>query len=161
VRPSFEEYLLTPSRRTFWLAHDFDIVDEPLVLSLIKYRQKKNRQRVDPAKVRAGVRPNLVSSITDDGGHMMILDLDFPHHVEPSSTPGHNHIYFDHRMSKLQWLILMWALYNAGVIELGFFVWSLRRGGNFVRLPGVQKAEDGAEQTKPTYGWIFKLRKKK
>lgn len=142
--------------RSFWFAPDLGIEDEPLAASLIKYKQSKNRWMVHPTGATRG--PNLISSITDEGGHMMILDMDFPHHIEPSSTPGHSHLYLDMHMTKLQWVLLMCALRYAGVIELGFFVWSMRRGGNFVRLPGIPK-EGTAESTKSDYGWFFKLKK--
>lgn len=140
--------------RTHWYAKDFIIKDEPLMKSLLEYRQKENRI---PTKGTT-VMPNLVSSITHDGKQMPILDMDFPHRIVPSSTPGHNHIFIDVKMSKFRWFVLMCALYFAGVIELGFFVWSLRRGGNFVRLPGVVKTDDPLENTKPSYGWFFRLR---
>lgn len=143
------------STRTRWLARDFNITDEPLVLSLLKYRQKNNRRRAGTGSA------NLISSITYDGKQMPILDLDFPHHHVESSTDGHTHLYIDVPMSNFKWVVLMCALRFAGVIELGFFVWSLRRGGNFVRLPGVPKAKSGPETTKPTYGWFFKLRRKR
>lgn len=145
---------MTKSERTYWFARDFNVVDEPLVLSLLKYRQKKNRRRTHPSEI-----PNLISSITYDGKQMPILDLDFPHHHVESSTDGHTHLYIDVPMSKFRWFVLMCALRFAGVIELGFFVWSLRRGGNFVRLPGVLKKTTGPEAVKPTYGWFFRLRK--
>lgn len=149
--------------RTLWHAPDLGIEDEPLAMSLIKYRQSKNRTQVletnmpweDTAYEQD---PNLVASITHDGRQMMILDMDFPHHIEPSTTPGHSHLYLDVPMTKLQWFLLMCALKYAGVIELGFFVWSVRRGGNFVRLPGATK-EGAAESTKSDYGWFFKLKK--
>lgn len=143
------------TRRTYWYATDFIIKDEPLMKSLLAYRQKKNRYRTKGTTVL----PNLVSSITDDGKQMPILDLDFPHRIVPSSTPGHNHLYLDVVMTKWQWFWLMWGLWQAGVIELGFFVWSIRRGGNFVRVPGtVKDMANPAENTKPTYGWLFKLK---
>jgi hypothetical protein len=129
--------------------------------SLIEYRLDQDRLRVDNIYAKPDVRlfdANLISSRTDDGRHMPILDLDFPHHFEESSTEGHTHLYIDVPMSRIRWSILMWALWQAGVIELGHFVWSIRRGANFVRLPGVAKTDE--ENTKPSYGWFFKLREK-
>lgn len=140
--------------RTFWQAGDLGISDEPLAVSLVKYRQKKNRTRVRSLEGRG--EPNLVASITTDGKQMPILDMDFPHRLLPSTTPGHTHLYIDVKMSKWRWFWLMCALKYAGVIELGFFVWSIRRGGNFVRLPGVQKT--AAESPKANYGWFFPLK---
>lgn len=150
--------------RTYWRAEDLAIKNEPLIKSLIEYRQKKNRKQVrevsEPgdSTPRWDPEPNLISSLTHDGKQMPIIDMDFPHHYEASTSDGHSHLYVDIPMSRWRWFVLMCALRYTGVIELGFFVWSLRRGANFVRLPGVKKV-DGAESVKPEYGWFWKLRK--
>jgi hypothetical protein len=137
--------------RTYWQAPDLGIRDEPLLLSLLRYKRSKDRWRVGPDEA------NLVSSISEDGRQLPILDLDFAHVVRSSSTTGHNHLYIDVPMSRFRWTVLMLALYYAGVVELGFVVWSLRRGGNFVRLPGTAK-KPGTESTYSQYGWLFKRR---
>lgn len=149
------------TERTDWYAPDLGIVDEPLAVALLKYRQDNRRRiqipRANPTYVSKLDKPNLVASITKDGRQMPILDMDFPHHIVESTTEGHTHIYIDIPMSNWRWFWLMCALRYAGVIEEGFFAWSLRRGGNFVRVPGTVK-ENAAESTKPTYGWFFKLK---
>jgi hypothetical protein len=147
--------------RTLWFAPDLGIVDEPLWKALVTYRQN-NRERVQtprkfPTYMPDLKAPNLVSSRTTDGRQMPILDMDFPHHFEESSTPGHHHLFIDRPMTNRQWFVLMCALRYAGVIEEGFFAWSIRRWGNFVRLPGVLK-EKPEEFVKPTYGWFRKLK---
>lgn len=137
-------------QRTYWRAEDLSIAPEPLIVSLWKYRQKKNR-------VRTTENPNLISSLTEDGKQMPIIDLDFPHHIVKSSTDGHHHLYIDIPMSRWRWFLLMTGLYASGVIEMGFYVWSLRRGANFVRVDGIRKT--GPEElAKPTHGWFFKLK---
>lgn len=146
-----------PNRRTVWFAKNFEIEDEPLIKSLLTYRQPENRWRVDDPSFQ----PNLLSSKTVTGKQMPIIDLDFPHHIEPSSTPGHHHLFLDVEMSNFRWFVLMCALKYAGIVELGFFVWSIRRWGNFVRIPGLSKSSDPKENTKPSYGWFFKLREPK
>lgn len=135
------------SKRTFWRANDLSIADEPLALSLLKYRLHKDRQLDNTG--------NLVSSRTEDGRQMPIIDLDFPHKIIPSTHDGHSHLYLDVPISKFRWFVLMTALYYAGVIEMGFYVWSIRRGGNFVRSPYLSKRA-GAESTYPSYGWFFR-----
>lgn len=141
-------------RRTLWWADDLGIANEPLIVSLLAYRQKKNRRRVDGVTEFA----NLVSSRTTAGRHMPIIDLDFDFHIVPSSTPGHMHLFFDKPISKNKFRVLMLALWYSGVVEMGYAVWSLRRGGNFVRLEGVDK-QPGPETDKPEYGWFFKIKK--
>ena len=148
--------------RMTYYAHDLGIVDEPLAVALLKYRQDNRRRvqipRTPPHTYQELDRPNLISSRTTSGRHMPILDLDFPHHYEQSTADGHSHLYLDVEISNWRWFWLMVALRQAGIIELGFFAWSLRRWGNFVRLPHVKKILP-EEDTKPTYGWFFPLRK--
>ena len=140
------------TRRTTWFASRLTIDNEPLVVSLWKYRLHHDRYPLHPS---LGF-PNLISSRTDDGRQMPVLDLDVPARLEPSSTEGHTHLYLDVPMSRWRWAALMVALRIAGVIETGFLVWSLRRGGNFVRVPGTYKKAE--EHAKPDYGWFFKTR---
>jgi len=90
--------------------------------------------------------------------HGPILDLDFPHRYVPSTTPGHGHLYLNQPIRRWRQIVLLWGLYIGKVIEPGFFWWSLRRGGTFVRRPGVQKTED-ERAVEFTYGMFFKRRK--
>lgn len=133
-----------------WRVWDHGVIDEPFAKSLIEYRQWKTRGR-------ATTGANVHSSSTDSGLHLPIIDLDFPHQYVPSTTPGHGHLLLNVPISPLRWTLLMLGLYAGGVIELGFLVWSLRRGANFARLPGVKKTAD--EQYGPVhYGWFFRRR---
>ena len=59
-------------------------------------------------------------------------------------------------MSRAKMFFILFALYVGGVIEMGNLAWSLRRGGTFVRLPGIQKQE--SEQLTYSYGMFFKLK---
>lgn len=119
--------------------------------SLIKYRAKANRTLttdMDEADVSGSLLPN--------GKHAVILDLDFDHAYVPSTGSGHAHLYLNRPISKFRWFVLMCALRLANVIEPGYFMWSLRRGQNFARLPGVVK--QGNEKGYYSYGWFFKKR---
>ena len=97
--------------------------------------REEPRVKVDTLRPKA----NLIGSKLDDGTHMPILDLDFDHKYVPSSTPGHGHLYLNVPVSKARWIALMIGLYAGGVIQKGYFWWSLRRGANFVRPVGVYK----------------------
>lgn len=88
------------------------------------------------------------------------LQIDVPVEYVPSTHKGHAHLYINHELTKFQWVRLMVSLYRAGILELGYFVWSLRRGGNFVRTSWTEK-QAGSESGRYTYGWIFKLRDKR
>jgi hypothetical protein len=133
-----------------------DIVDEPMALSMLKYRQYEDRQPTD-------VDANVVSSHLTayrGGPHAPIIDLDFPHIYVPSTTPGHGHLYLNRPIPRWRMFIMLWGLYMGGVIEKGFFLWSLRRGGTFVRRPGVKKTTS-EEKVMYTYGFFFKLKGKR
>lgn len=151
--------------RILWRSFDLGIKDEPLAKSLWEYRQKDNRIPVGTERDMASAsrgrklwRPNLISShTTTRGKHLPIIDLDNVVIVK-SSTAGHFHMYLTQPVSKLRMYALLFGLYFGGAIELGFLVWSIRRGGTFVRLPSVEKAHDGYEDNYPSYGWFRKLK---
>lgn len=73
------------------------------------------------------------------GFHMPVIDIDFSAHLEPSSTEGHFHLYLNRTMVWETYAALLKALYDAGVIEEGFYEMSIARGQSFVRYPGVTK----------------------
>ncbi len=138
-------------RRRRWFVDHLDIRDEPMILSLLKYRQIQDR-RLSREKA------NVVSShIAGSKLHAPIIDLDFPHRYIPSSTEGHGHLYIDVPMTRWRMFWLLRALYKAGVIEKGHYLWSLRRGGTFVRLPEVSKTPEEAAFVY-TYGMFRKLK---
>jgi hypothetical protein len=96
---------------------------------------------------------NLVSSLYHDSltqmdEHMPVLDIDVPCRLEPSSTPGHHHLYIDKPMSWETYQGLLEALCSAGVIEHGFHEYSVNLGATFVRKPGVTKQNEQQPQTK-------------
>lgn len=99
--------------------------------AIIRYRTKDDRV--------SSVNGDLIGSRTSKYKHRPIIDLDFGHHYTTSTTEGHAHLYLDTEIGHVRWVFLMIALYSAGVIERGFFWWSLRRGQNFARRPGVFK----------------------
>lgn len=170
LRPQDESHeprhALTPFR-TYWYSWDLGLHDEPLMKSLLTYRQKKNRidlatlPRSDKAlREQIGTtESNLISSKTDDGRQMPVIDLDFPHSYVPSTQAGHGHLYLDVPISNFRFFLLMTGLYLGKQIELGYYIWSLRRGGNFVRTTTTKKTE--AEAGYYTYGWFFKKRVQK
>lgn len=129
--------------------HDFEFVDEPMIKSIIKYDGKTNRTDFSQS-------PNVVGSKTLSGKHKPIIDLDWNHKYVKSTANGHGHLYLNEPISTFRWLLLLIGLRAGKVIEPGFFIWSLRRGRNFARLPGIEKKEH--EQGEYSYGWFFKSR---
>lgn len=97
---------------------------------------------------------NLVSSETNRGTHKPVIDLAVPVEVVPS-TDG-QHLYIETEMSWLRYATMLTALKIGGVIETGFWAWSLRRRASFVRPQGVTKTaeEHDREMTGQFHGWL-------
>lgn len=138
--------------RRVWRVDHLDVVDEPMILSLLKYRQYEDRH--PESDIFDG---NVISSHTAEGKHLPVIDLDYDHEYVPSTTPGHGHLYLNVPISRWRLFFLLWGLYVGGAIEKGNFWWSLRRGGTFVRRRGVWKTAREAS-VKYTYGMFFKMR---
>jgi len=84
---------------------------------------------------------------TDDPRHALVLDIDHPSWLMPSTTPGHYHLYVDvpGGIPSTEYYLLLTALANARVIEAGYAGASAARGFTSVRLPWVAK-EKGPKQ---------------
>ncbi len=101
---------------------------------------------INRVEVEDDADANLVSSNVRDNDdpfgndwHLPCIDLDYEAHLEPSTTPGHYHLYLNRHITWDKYVDLLDALYNAGLIEFGFWHLSKERGGTFVRMPGTQK----------------------
>ncbi len=79
---------------------------------------------------------------------MPTLDIDHPALLEPSSTPGHYHLFLDVPMSWRAYRRLLRALYRGGVIGRNAYWRSLDRGASFVRPPGVVKTREELERSR-------------
>lgn len=73
------------------------------------------------------------------GKHTIMLDLDVPATLVPSTTPGHSHLYIDVPVDWDNYQILLDALALAGVVERGYVLASKARGFSALRLPWVRK----------------------
>lgn len=84
---------------------------------------------------------NVSTSIREDAEdcHALLLDLDVPAWLLPSSTEGHSHLYVDVKIPTPAYFALLDALADAGVIQRGFADSSKHRGGTALRLPWVKK----------------------
>lgn len=71
--------------------------------------------------------------------HALLLDLDVPAYLVPSTTPGHSHLYVDVAINEDDYFELLDMLADCGVIEEGYAIASKRKGGTFLRLPWVKK----------------------
>lgn len=96
-------------------------------------------ERVDAPLSEANV---ISSKRTDQHGlerHALLIDLDVPAYLIPSSTEGHSHLYVDVSMNKAAYFRVLDALADAGIIERGYSDVSQRKGATFLRLPWVKK----------------------
>jgi len=119
-------------KRTFWRTENVLVSDRYDIWT----EEKREQVPEDEA--------NIISSRTDDGRHMPVLDIDIPACLLPSSTPGHGHLYIDVPMSWWRYRMLLRQLYKAGIIQKGFYDLAMRRKQTFVRRPGVTKQNEAA-----------------
>lgn len=86
---------------------------------------------------------NLVGSVSSPCGvfHEPVIDIDFPAHLEPSTTEGHFHLYLNKEVEWDKFLKVLEAMRDAGLVEEGYYEMTKRRGQAFVRRPGVHKTD--------------------
>lgn len=90
---------------------------------------------------------NLVSSeSTQPGEHLPVIDLDIPHRLVPSSTPGHSHLYIDKPVTWEQYKHLLEALLECGIIGQGWFNQAMLDGKTWVRAPDWTKEREARER---------------
>lgn len=99
-----------------------------------------------PEVPAASPEANIVTSeLVGDGEpwavpeHAILVDLDVPAFLIPSSTPGHSHLYIDVRTTEEKLMRVLEALAVAGAVEDGYAAASRARGYSALRLPWVKK----------------------
>lgn len=89
------------------------------------------------------------------GRHKVVLDIDLPAKLIPSSTEGHFHLMIDKEMDWEDYQRLLWVLADVGIIEEGYASSSDERGYTAVRLPWVRKdTAPPAPRTACGRGWV-------
>lgn len=119
--------MFTGIKRTYWFVEYIDAEEK-----------KGSEFRWPTSRLHA----NRISSLTEDGSHAPVIDIDLPIRAIPSSTPGHYHLYIDKKMSWKSYRKLLKALVEAGLVEEGWYKMSLRRGMTMVRPPRLRKKDD-------------------
>lgn len=118
--------------------------------SSVTYSQEQREPAKDIAEA------NISTSIREDIGdphaqpvHALLIDLDIPAWLVPSSTPGHSHLYVDVAIQQDAYFRLLRALAECGVIQHGYAASSIARGGTALRLPWVKKSTTSAPTPPP------------
>lgn len=103
--------------------------------SSVTYSQEEREPAISIADA------NVSTSIREDAPdcHALLLDLDVPAWLIPSSTQGHSHLYVDAKIPTPTYFALLDALADAGVIQRGYANSSKHRGGTALRLPWIKK----------------------
>jgi hypothetical protein len=81
------------------------------------------------AEYAAGVKSN----------HAILLDIDVPAWLVPSSTEGHSHLYVDVHCREEDYFAFLDAAAKVGLIQYGYASASKKKGATFLRLPWVKK----------------------
>lgn len=71
--------------------------------------------------------------------HKVMVDVDMPCKVVPSTTPGHFHLYIDREMSWHDYKLLLGTFERVGIISTGYHDASILRGFTTLRLPWIKK----------------------
>jgi hypothetical protein len=119
--------------RTLWYQADLDDPNNPgncggdYPLSAVISKRK-------PCVMTDEHQANLVSSLTQTGLHAPVIDLDLPARLVPSRTTGHSHLYIDHELIWTDYLDLLKALAQSGIVEPNYVAFTETRGMSFARL---------------------------
>jgi hypothetical protein len=81
--------------------------------------------------------------------HKLLIDLDVPACLIPSTTPGHSHLYIDVTTSSTRLFKVLDALADAGAVERGYAEASRARGYSALRLPWIKKTAPKAQKAGP------------
>lgn len=76
--------------------------------------------------------------------HKVLLDIDMPAVLVPSTNPEHFHLYIDHTMKWRDYLELLEALAKAGILQEGFVDAAKERGFTTLRTPWTRKGKEKA-----------------
>jgi hypothetical protein len=86
---------------------------------------------------------NIITSQLADkpGYHTVMLDLDVPAKLVPSSTDGNSHLYIDVEVDWHSYVRLLHALAECGIIERGYLNVSVKNHLTSLRLPWVKRED--------------------
>jgi hypothetical protein len=104
-----------------------------------------SRERVGTLSDANVVSSKRIAPGANDGEtrHSLVLDIDHPAWLIPSTTPGHYHLYIDvpGGLNESMYFAVLELLARAGVIEEGYANASKARGYSSARLPWIEKVQ--------------------
>lgn len=128
-----------------WETNSDDMFTEAAALSPARIATTVRDPQAEAASSRLAPRTAWIRGQEKDGHemHYLMLDIDAPAALIPSSTAGHYHLYIGITMSWTRQLLpLLKALRDAKIIEEGFYYASEKRRATFLRLPWIKKGEE-------------------
>ncbi|QIG58778.1 hypothetical protein SEA_DATBOI_114 [Gordonia phage DatBoi] len=101
-----------------------------------------NEDRVDRL-IDAGIISSAVVDIDGDltGRHRVLLDLDVPAMLVPSTTAGHSHLIIDKKIEWQQYMAILNAFAAARIVEPGYALASKKRLAGHLRTPWTLKPD--------------------
>ena len=87
----------------------------------------------------------ITSEVEGSDTHKIVLDIDFPAQLIPSSTEGHYHLIIDKELTWEQYERLLFTMADMDLLEEGYVSASHARGYTSVRLPWIKKGDDGGD----------------
>lgn len=140
----------------------------------VEYEPGTDRGVVDHIN-DANVVSSELKSVWGEGEkrHAVLLDIDYPAYLIPSSSPNHYHLYLDvpGGVGHDDYMELLALLGRLGIIEHGYAEVSIKRGNSDLRLPWVNKTDqrvghlvemptsDSETEVDPHHYWQDSLRK--
>lgn len=121
---------------------DYTLPLEGQVLRQVEYwnNYEEISEKRTPTLAGSIADANIITSEVDGSDkHKVVLDIDFPAKLVPSSTEGHFHLFIDKEVTEKQLFKLVKVLADVGVVEEGYYHASRERGYTAVRTPWTRK----------------------
>lgn len=71
--------------------------------------------------------------------HVVAIDLDMDAVLIPTTTPGHHHLIIDKELTWAQYASLLFALWDVGLIQDGYYRACMHRKASWLRTPWTAK----------------------
>jgi hypothetical protein len=110
--------------------------------SLVESEGVASILRDQPNKYEPGELVEPYKELDDNSRHYLALDIDHPTLAIESSTSGHYHLYIKKPIRWDDYVAIMEAMAEAGLVEEGYVAAAKRRGWTCLRTPWTKKGFD-------------------